>query len=153
LEQDSELYNQGVVDVSYRYPKMLVIRPQFFLPIISLLSQASKKSLEAKKQLAIAQSQSVDVTKFENQLLDFQEKFGNNYRLASAKFKKAIEEIDATIAHLNKVKDALTGSERNLELANKKAEELTIKKLTRNNPTMKAKFEEARALNNNNQED
>ena len=153
LEQDSELYNQGVVDVSYRYPKMLVIRPQFFMPIISLLSQASKKSLEAKKQLAIAQSQSVDVTKFENQLLDFQEKFGNNYRLASAKYKKAIEEIDATIAHLNKVKDALTGSERNLELANKKAEELTIKKLTRNNPTMKAKFEEARALNNNNQED
>ena len=147
LEQDSDLYNEGIVDVSYRYPKMLVVRPQFFMPIIALLTQASKKSLEYKKQLAIAQSQSIDVTNFENQLLDFQDKFGRNYRLASEKFKSAIDEIDKTIQHLQKVRDALTGSEKQLELANKKAEDLTIKKLTRNNPTMKAKFDEARAIN------
>lgn len=147
LEQDSDLYNEGIVDVSYRYPKMLVVRPQFFMPIIALLTQASKKSLEYKKQLAIAQSQSVDVTNFENQLLDFQDKFGRNYRLASEKFKTAIDEIDKTIQHLQKVRDALTGSEKQLELANKKAEDLTIKKLTRNNPTMKAKFDEARTIN------
>lgn len=147
LEQDSDLYNEGIVDVSYRYPKMMVVRPQFFMPIIALLTQASKKSLEYKKQLAIAQSQSIDVTNFENQLLDFQDKFGRNYRLASEKFKSAIDEIDKTIQHLQKVRDALTGSEKQLELANKKAEDLTIKKLTRNNPTMKAKFDEARAIN------
>lgn len=146
LEQDSDLYNEGIVDVSYRYPKMLVVRPQFFMPIIALLAQASKKSLEYKKQLAIAQSQSVDVTNFENQLLDFQEKFGKNYRLASEKFKTAIEEIDKSIQHLQKIKDALIGSENNLRLANDKAEALTIKKLTRNNPTMKAKFDEAREI-------
>ena len=146
LEPDSELYNTGIVDVSHRYPKMYVIRPQFFIPLITLLVQTSKKSLEYKKQLVIAQSQSVDVTKFEQQLLDFKDKFGRNYRLASEKFQTAIEEIDKSIQHLQKIKDALIGSENNLRLANDKAEELTIKKLTRNNPTMKAKFEEARIL-------
>ena len=144
LEPENELYNGGIVDVSYRYEKMYVIRPQFFLPFITLLVQTSKKSMEYKQQLAIAQSQSIDVTNFENQLLDFQEKFGKNYRLASEKFKTAIDEIDKTILHLQKIKDALIGSENNLRLANDKAEALTIKKLTRNNPTMKAKFEEAR---------
>lgn len=144
LEPDNELYNGGIVDVSYRYEKMYVIRPQFFLPIISLLVQTSKKSLEYKRQLAIAQSQSIDVTNFENQLLDFQEKFGKNYRLASEKFKTAIDEIDKSIQHLQKIKDALIGSENNLRLANDKAEALTIKKLTRGNPTMKEKFDEAR---------
>lgn len=144
LEPENELYNGGIVDVSYRYDKMYVIRPQFFLPIISLLVQTSKKSLEYKQQLAIAQSQSVDVTNFENQLLDFQEKFGRNYRIASEKFKTAIDEIDKSIQHLQKIKDALIGSENNLRLANDKAEALSIKKLTRNNPTMKAKFDEAR---------
>lgn len=144
LEPDSELYNGGIVDVSYRFDKMYVIRPQLFLPIISMLVQTSKKSLEYKQQLAVAQSQSIDVTNFENQLLDFQEKFGKNYRIASEKFKTAIDEIDKSIQHLQKIKDALIGSENNLRLANDKAEALTIKKLTRNNPTMKAKFAEAR---------
>lgn len=147
LEPENELYNGGIVDVSYRYDKMYVIRPQFFLPMISLLVQTSKKSLEYKQQLAIAQSQSIDVTNFENQLLDFQDKFRKNYRLASEKFKTAIDEIDKSIQHLQKIKDALLGSENNLRLANEKAEALTIKKLTRNNPTMKAKFDEARVLN------
>ena len=144
LEPDSELYNGGIVDVSYKYDKMYVIRPQFFIPIISLLVQTSKKSLEYKRQLAIAQSQSIDVTNFESQLLDFQDKFGRNYRLASEKFKTAIDEIDKSIQHLQKIKDALIGSENNLRLANDKAEALSIKKLTHNNPTMKAKFDEAR---------
>lgn len=143
LEPDSELYNAGIVDVSYRFPKMYVIRPQFFMPIISLLTQAAKNSLGYRKALAIAQKQSVDVTNFEEQLNDFKSKFANNYRLASEKFRKAIEEIDKTIDHLQKIKDALLGSENNLRLANNKAEELTIKRLTHNNPTMKAKFEEA----------
>ena len=143
LEPDSELYNAGIVDVSYRFPKMYVIRPQFFMPIISLLTQAAKNSLGYRKALAIAQKQSVDVNNFEEQLNDFKSKFANNYRLASEKFRKAIEEIDKTIDHLQKIKDALLGSENNLRLANNKAEELTIKRLTRNNPTMKAKFEEA----------
>lgn len=142
LESDSELYNTGIVDMSHRYPKMYVIRPQFFIPLITLLVQTSKKSLEYKKQLVVAQSQSLDITNFEDQLLDFKEKFGRNYRLASEKFQKAIEEIDKTIDHLQKIKDALIGSENNLRLANNKAEELTIKKLTKNNPTMTQKFEE-----------
>lgn len=146
LESDSELYNTGIVDVSHKYERMYVIRPQFFIPLITLLVQSSKKSLDYKRQLAVAQSQSVDVTNFENQLLDFQEKFGKNYRLASERFHTAIDEIDKTIDHLNKIKAALIGSENNLRLANDKAEALTIKKLTRNNPTMKAKFEEARLL-------
>lgn len=144
LEPDSELYNSGIVDVSYKYPKMYVIRPQFFIPLITLLVQTSKKSLEYKKQLVIAQRQSIDVTNFENKLLDFQDKFGRNYRLASEKFKTAIDEIDKSIQHLQKIKDALIGSENNLRLANDKAEALTIKKLTAGNPTMKAKFDEAR---------
>ena len=143
LEPESELYNEGIVDVSYRYPKMYVVRPQFFMPLISLLTQASKKSIEYKKALAIAQQQSLDVTNFEEQLLDFKDKFGRNYRLASEKFQTAIAEIDKSIDHLNKIKAALIGSENNLRLANTKAEELTIKKLTRGNPTMTAKFEEA----------
>ena len=145
LEPDSELYNEGIVDVSYRYPKMFVVRPQFFMPLISLLSQASRKSIEYRKALTVARQQTVDVSNFENQLNEFKDKFAYNYRLASEKFKKAIEEIDKTIDHLNKIKEALVGSENNLRLANNKAEDLTIKKLTRNNPTMKAKFEEARA--------
>lgn len=144
LEPDSELYNTGIVDVSHRYPKMYVIRPQFFIPLITLLVQTSKKSIEYQRQLAIARSQSVDVTNFENQLNDFKEKFANNYRLASERFKTAIDEIDKSILHLQKIKDALVGSERNLRLANDKADGLTIKRLTRGNPTMKAKFEEAR---------
>ena len=145
LEPDSELYNTGIVDMSHRYPKMYVIRPQFFIPLITLLVQTSKKSLEYKRQLAIAQSQSVDVSNFENQLLDFKEKFNRNYQLASDKFKKAIEEIDKSIDHLQKIKEALIGSENNLRLANNKAEDLTIKKLTKGNPTMKALFDQARA--------
>ena len=147
LEPDNELYNGGIVDVSYRYEKMYVIRPQFFLPIISLLVQTSKKSLEYKQQLAVARSQSIDVTNFENQLLDFRDKFGRNYRLASEKFQLAIDEIDKSISHLQKIKEALIGSENNLRLANDKAESLTIKKLTRGNPTMTALFDEARAAN------
>ena len=144
LEPDSELYNGGIVDVSHRYEKMYVIRPQFFLPIISLLVQTSKKSLEYKQQLQIARNQSIDVTNFENQLLDFRDKFGRNYRLASEKFQTAIEEIDKSIAHLQKIKENLIGTENNLRLANDKAESLTIKKLTQNNPTMTTLFEEAR---------
>ena len=147
LEPDNELYNGGIVDVSYRYEKMYVIRPQFFLPIISLLVQTSKKSLEYKQQLAIAKSQSIDVTDFENQILDFKDKFGRNYRLASEKFQTAIDEIDKSISHLQKIKDALIGSENNLRLANDKAEALTIKKLTKGNPTMTALFEKAREAN------
>lgn len=145
LEADSELYNTGVVDMSHRYPKMYVIRPQFFIPLITLLVQTSKKSVEYQRQLAVARSQSVDVTRFEEQLNDFKERFGYNYRLASDKFRKAVEEIDKSIDHLQKIKESLLGSERNLRLANDKAEGLTIKKLTRNNPTMKAKFDAVRA--------
>ena len=146
LEPDSELYNEGIVDVSYRYPKMYVVRPQFFMPLISLLTQASRKSLDYQRELMIARQQTIDVTNFEDNLNDFKEKFGNNYRLASERFQKAIDEIDKTINHLQKVRDALIGSENNLRLANKKADELTIKKLTKNNPTMQAKFEEARVI-------
>lgn len=144
LEPDNELYNNGIVDVSYRYPKMYVIRPQFFMPIITLLVNASKKSLEYKKELAIARSQSLDITNFENKLLEFKDKFGRNYRLASEKFQDAIKEIDKSIAALQKTKDALLGSENNLRLALDKAEDLTIRKLTYKNPTMKALFDEAR---------
>lgn len=144
LEPDNELYNGGIVDMSYRYDKMYVIRPQFFIPMITLLVQTSKKGLGYRQQLAIAQKQSIDVSNFESQLEDFRERFGKNYRLASERFKTAIDEIDKSIQHLNKIKEALVGSEYNLRLANDKAEALTIKKLTRGNPTMKAKFEEAR---------
>ncbi len=144
LEPDSELYNGGIVDVSHLYEKTYIIRPQFFIPMITLLSQTSRKSLEYKKALAIERSRSVDVTNFENQLLDFKDKFGRNYQLASDRFRKAIEEIDKSIDHLQKIKDNLLGSENNLRLANDKAEALTIKKLTRGNPTMAAAFAAAR---------
>lgn len=147
LEPESELYNSGIVDVSHRYPKMYVIRPQFFMSLITILVQTSKKSIDYQRQLAEARSQSVDVTRFEEQLKDFKDKFANNYRLASEKFNVAIEEIDKSIIHLQKIKDALMGSERNLRLANDKADRLTIKRLTHDNLTMKAKFEEARMLN------
>lgn len=147
LEPENELYNNGIVDVSYRYPKMYVIRPQFFMPIITLLVNASKKSLEYKKELAIARSQSLDITNFENKLIEFKDKFGRNYRLASEKFQDAIKEIDKSIAALEKTKAALLGSENNLRLAHEKAEDLTIKKLTHRNPTMKAIFDQARNSN------
>ena len=144
LEADNELYNNGIVDVSYRYPKMYVIRPQFFIPLITILRNAALNSLSYQKELAIIKNQNIDVTNFENSLLDFQEKFSNNYRIASDKFKTAIDEIDKTIEHLQKVKDGLLGSERQLRLANDKAQDLSIKKLTKNNPTMKQKFDEAK---------
>lgn len=144
LEPDSELYNGGIVDVSHRYPKMYVIRPQFFKAIITLLVNAAKKTVDYQKQLAIARSQSIDVTNFENNLMAFKDAFGRNYRLASERFKTAIDEIDKSIAHLKKIKDALISSEKNLRLANDKADNLTIKRLTHGNPTMKAKFDEAR---------
>lgn len=147
LEPDSELYNGGIVDISYRYPKMYVIRPQFFIPLITLLVQTSKKSLEYKRQLILAQSKEVDVTNFENKLLDFKNKFGRHYELASKKFDDAIKQIDDTIAKLLKIKENLLGSENNLRLANQDTEELTIRKLTYKNPTMKAKFDEARKGN------
>ena len=144
LEPDSELYNGGIVDMSHRYPKMYVIRPQFFIPLITLLVQTSKKSLDYKRQLLLAQSKEVDVTNFENKLMDFKTRFGRHYELASRKFDDAIKQIDDTIAKLLKVKENLLGSENNLRLANQDTEELTIRKLTYKNPTMKAKFDEAR---------
>ncbi len=144
LEPDNELYNNGIVDMSHRYPKMYVIRPQFFIPLITLLVQTSRKSVDLQRELEVAKSQSVDVTNFESQLLEFKERFGNNYRLASERFKKAIEEIDKSIDHLQKIKDALLGSENHLRLASNKVDDLTVKKLTRGNPTMKAKFDDAR---------
>ena len=147
LEPENELYNNGIVDVSYKYPRMYVIRPQFFMPIITLLVNASKKSLEYKKELAIAKSQSLDITNFENKLIEFKDKFGRNYRLASEKFQKAIDEIDKSIAALQKTKEALLGSEKNLSQALNNAEDLTIRKLTYKNPTMKALFDEARVQN------
>lgn len=143
LEPESELFNSGIVDVSYRYPKMYVVRPQFFIPIITLLRNAALKSLDYKKQLDLARRQSIDVTSFEAKLEDFKERFGRNYELASRRFQTAIEEIDKTIDHLQKVRESLVGSSRNLELANRRAEDLTIKRLTRGNPTMKAMFAEA----------
>ena len=142
LEADNELYNSGIVDVSYRYPKMYVIRPQFFIPMITLLRNASMNSLQYKKELATIKNQNIDIAHFEADMNEFKEKFGRNYRLASEKFKKAIEEIDKTIEHLQKTKDALLSSENNLRLANNKAEDLSIKRLTRDNPTMAAKFAE-----------
>ena len=142
LEADSELYNSGIVDVSYRYDKMYVVRPQFFIPLISILRNAALNSVSYKQELAQVRSQNIDVTNFENSLMDFKDKFSNNYRLASEKFQKAISEIDSTIDHLQKVKDALLGSERQLRLANDKAQDLSVKKLTKDNPTMQAKFAE-----------
>jgi len=140
LEAESELYNSGIVDVSYRYPKMYVIRPQFFISMITLLRNASMKSLEYKNELAIVKAQHIDVTNFEQKLDDFKSGFSRNYDLASKKFQTAIDEIDKSINHLQKTKDALLGVNNNLRLANNKAQDITIKKLTWGNPTMKAKF-------------
>jgi hypothetical protein len=147
LEPDNEFYNQGIVDVSYEYPKMYVIRPQFFIPMITLLRNAGLNAVDARHELAETRQQNIDITNFEEALGDFKQKFGKNYAAASNKFQNAIKEIDSTIDHLNKVKENLLSSERQLRLANDKAEGLTIRKLTYKNPTMKEKFEEARAAN------
>jgi len=140
LEPDSELYNTGIVDVSHRFPKMYVIRPQVFIPMITLLRNAAMNSLKFKTELALAKAQSVDVTNFETELNEFKSGFSRNYDLASRRFQEAIEEIDKTIVHLQKTKEALLGSERNLRLANDKAQDVTIKRLTKDNPTMAAQF-------------
>lgn len=142
LEPDSELYNTGIVDMSHRYPKMYVIRPQFFIPMITILRNASLNSLQYKQELAVIRNQNIDISHFEEDMNDFKTKFAKNYELASKKFKLAIDEIDKTIDHLQKTKEALLSSENNLRLANNKAEDLSIKRLTRNNPTMAAKFKE-----------
>jgi len=142
LEGDNELYNSGILDVSYKYPKMYVIRPQFFITIITLLRNAAKNSLQYKNELSLMRNQSIDVTNFENKINSFKEGFSKNYELASRKFETAIGEIDKTINHLNKTKEALLSSVNNLRLANNKAEELTIKRLTHANPTMRAKFDD-----------
>lgn len=144
LEPDNDFYNNGIVDVSYKYPKMFVVRPQFFMPIISLLTQASKKSVEYQRELILAKQQSIDVTNFEKKLNDFKNKFGGHYQHACEKFNKAIDEIDKTIRSLQEMKANLLSSENYLRLANNDTESLTIKKLTYGNPTMKQKFEEAR---------
>ncbi|MBK8145317.1 MAG: DUF2130 domain-containing protein [Bacteroidetes bacterium] len=145
LEADNELYNTGIYDVSHKYEKMYVVRPQFFIPIITLLRNAAMNSMKAKAELALVKNQNIDITNFENKINAFKEGFAKNYDLASRQFKTAIDEIDKTIDHLHKTKDALLSSVNNLRLANNKAEDLTIKKLTAGNPTMKAKFSE---LNN-----
>jgi len=145
LEPESELYNTGIVDVSHRYPKMYVVRPQFFIPIITLLRNAAQNSLKYKSELALVKAQNIDITNFETKLDEFKTGFARNYRLASEKFQIAIDEIDKTISHLQKTKDALLGSETNLRLANDKADDLTVKKLTKGNPTMAAKFSKLRS--------
>lgn len=142
LEPENELYNTGIVDVSHLFEKMYVIRPQFFIPMITLLRNAALHSLEYRNELALIKAQNIDISNFEAEMNDFKDKFSKNFRLASEKFKKAIEEIDKTIEHLRKTKEALLSSENNLRLANSKAEGLTIQRLTRNNPTMQAKFDE-----------
>lgn len=144
LEADNELYNTGIVDMSHKYPKMYVIRPQFFIPMITMLRNAALNSLSYRLELADIRNRNIDVTNFENQLNDFKDKFSRNYELASKKFEDAIKSIDKSIEQLQKTKEALTKSENQLRLANNKADELTVKKLTRNNPTMKAMFEDAR---------
>ena len=144
LESDNEFYNTGIVDVSYKYPKMYVVRPQFFIPIITLLRNAAMNSMEYKAELNLMRNQNIDITNFEEKINAFKTGFARNYDLASRKFKTAIDEIDKTITHLQKTKDALLSSENNLRLANNKAEDLTIKKLTRGNPTMKAMFDEVK---------
>ena len=142
LEPHNELYNGGIVDVSHRYPKMYVIRPQFFIPMITLLRNASHNSLQYRNELALVKAQNIDIANFEDELNKFKDAFGKNYDLASRRFQKAIDEIDKSIDHLQKTKDALLGTDRNLRLANDKAQDVTIKKLPRNNPTMAEKFEE-----------
>ena len=141
LETENEFYNQGIADVGHKYGKMYVVRPQFFIPIISLLRNAAMNSMEYKAELNLMRNQNIDITNFEEKISVFKQGFAYNYDLASRKFKTAIDEIDKTITHLNKTKDALLSSENNLRLANNKADDLTIKKLTHGNPTMKAKFE------------
>ena len=148
LEPESELYNSGIVDMSHRYKKMYVIRPQFFIPIITLLRNAAGNSLEYRKELEIIKAQNIDISNFESEMNDFKDKFSRNFRLASEKFQKAIDEIDKTIDHLQKTKEALLSSENNLRLANSKAEDLSIKRLTKNNPTMEAKFAALKNENN-----
>ena len=148
LESDSELYNSGIIDVSHRYPKMYVIRPQFFIPMITVLRNAAMNSLKYKSELAQVRSQNIDITQFEEHLETFKSGFARNYDLASRKFKKAIEEIDKAISNLQKTKEELLSSDNNLRLANNKAEDLTIKRLTRDNPTMTAKFEELKEITN-----
>ena len=140
LEIDNDYYNDGIIDVSHLYEKMYVIRPQFFIPLITLIRNLASKSLEYRKELENIKTQNIDITNFEEKMNTFKEAFGKNYRLASEKFQKAIDEIDKTIDHLQKTKEALLSSENNLRLANNKAEDLTIKKLTANNPTMKKMF-------------
>jgi hypothetical protein len=142
LEADSELYNNGIVDVSYKYPKMYVIRPQFFIPIITLLRNAALNSLQYRQELQIMRNQQLDIVNFEDNLNAFKDGFARNYRLASEKFATAIEEIDKSISHLQKIKEALLSSENNLRLANNKADELSIKRLTKNAPAVKAMFDE-----------
>ena len=142
LEMDNDYYNDGIVDMSHRYPKMYVIRPQFFIPLITLIRGLAMNSLEYKKELQVIQNQNIDISHFEENMNNFKDAFGRNYRLASEKFKKAIEEIDKTIDHLQKTKEALLSSENNLRLANNKAEDLSIKKLTQNSETMAKMFEE-----------
>ena len=142
LEADNELYNNGIVDVSYKYPKMYVIRPQFFIPMITLLRNAALNSLQYQKELAVVRNQQLDLVNFESNMQEFKDAFGRNYRLASEKFQTAIDEIDKTITHLQKVKDALVSSENNLRLANNKAEDLSIKKLTKNAPSVKKMFDD-----------
>jgi hypothetical protein len=141
LEAESELYNTGIVDVSYKFPKMYVVRPQFFIPIITLLRNAALNSMKYKAELALMRNQNIDITNFEDKINAFKEGFARNYDLASRKFQTAIEEIDKTILHLQKTKEALLSSENNLRLANNKAEDLSIKRLVHGNPTMKAKFD------------
>ena len=147
LEPENELYNTGIVDKSHRYPKMYVIRPQFFIPMITILRNAALNSMQYKNELQLVRNQNIDITNFEESMNDFKQKFSRNYELASKKFNIAIEEIDKTISHLQKTKEALLSSERQLQLANNKAEDLTIKRLTRNNPTMKQKFDELKKDN------
>lgn len=142
LEPDSELFNTGIVDVFHRYPKMYIVRPQFFIPIITLLRNAAMNSVKYKSELALVRAQSIDITNFESDLDTFKVAFGKNYELASKRFQTAIDEIDKSIDHLQKTKDALLGTDRNLRLANDKAQDVTIKKLTKSNPTMAAKFAE-----------
>lgn len=153
LEIDNDLYNNGIVDVSHKYEKMYVIRPQFFIPLITLIRNISSKSLEYRKELELVKNQNIDITNFQNKIEQFKTSFGRNYRLASEKFKKAIDEIDKSINSLQKTKEALLRSEDNLRIANDKAEDLTIKKLTRGNETMKKMIEESKKMENDNLDD
>ena len=153
LEIDNDFYNNGIVDVSHKYEKMYVIRPQFFIPLITLIRNLSNKSLEYRKELELIKNQNIDITNFESNMEKFKNDFGRNFRLASDKFKKAIDEIDKSINSLQKTKEALLSSENNLRIANGKAEDLTIKRLTRGNETMKKLFEEARKTDDDDQQD